>query len=112
MPTPGPPPPPPLPPPHPTWSYLAESGCAAMCVNLCKAPVQAFFTEQLGMPLLMTPNYETLGCELVFGAVPPPLEEDVALSTPCLAGCPSSAGGGGVCPKLGGGEGGAGRCVQ
>ena len=28
--------------------YLAESGCAAMCVNLCKAPTQYFFTQQLG----------------------------------------------------------------
>lgn len=25
--------------------------CTAMCVNLCKAPCQTFFTEQLGMPL-------------------------------------------------------------
>ena len=33
--------------------YLAESGCAGMCVNLCKAPVQQFFTEELGMPLTM-----------------------------------------------------------
>ena len=24
-----------------------------MCVNLCKAPVQQFFTEELGMPLTM-----------------------------------------------------------
>lgn len=37
--------------------YLAESGCAGMCVNLCKTPVQQFFTEELGMPLTMcAPN--------------------------------------------------------
>ena len=24
-----------------------------MCVNLCKTPVQQFFTEELGMPLTM-----------------------------------------------------------
>jgi hypothetical protein len=29
-----------------------------MCVNLCKSPVQLFFTEQLGMPLTMSPNFE------------------------------------------------------
>lgn len=32
-----------------------------MCNNLCKAPVQAFFTEQLGMPLTMNPNFEGAG---------------------------------------------------
>ena len=36
--------------------YLAESGCVGMCVNLCKAPTQEFFTEQLGMPLTMEPS--------------------------------------------------------
>jgi hypothetical protein len=25
-----------------------QSGCVGMCVNLCKAPTQTFFTEQLG----------------------------------------------------------------
>ena len=44
--------------------YLAESGCTAMCVNLCKAPTQQFFTEQLGMPLTMTPDFETYSCEV------------------------------------------------
>ena len=29
-----------------------------MCVNLCKTPVQTFFTQQLGMPLTMKPNFE------------------------------------------------------
>ena len=38
--------------------YLAESGCAGMCVNLCKSPVQTFFTKELGMPLTMKPNFE------------------------------------------------------
>ena len=47
-----------------TRSYLAESGCVGMCVNLCKAPVQTFFTEQLGMPLTMSPNFEDLSCEM------------------------------------------------
>ena len=28
--------------------YLAESGCTAMCVNMCKAPTQEFFTRELG----------------------------------------------------------------
>ena len=39
---------------------------------------QAFFTEQLGMPLAMEPNFEDYSCEMVFGRVPPPPEEDPA----------------------------------
>ncbi len=39
---------------------------------------QAFFTEQLGMPLSMEPNFEDYSCEMVFGRVPPPTEEDPA----------------------------------
>ena len=31
-----------------------------MCVNLCKAPVQTFFTEELGMPLTMKPGESQL----------------------------------------------------
>ncbi len=51
---------------HCVWlrRYLAESGCTAMCVNLCKAPTQEFFTTQLGMPLTMTPNFEDYSCEV------------------------------------------------
>ena len=48
----------------PRCRYLAESGCTAMCVNLCKSPTQNFFTEQLGMPLTMTPDFATLSCEV------------------------------------------------
>lgn len=72
--------------------YLAESACAGMCVNLCKTPTQTFFTEQLGMPLTMTPNFEDFSCEMVFGATPPPLKEDEASLQGCLAGCPSGQG--------------------
>ena len=50
--------------------YLAESGCTAMCANLCKAPTQAFFTEQLGMPLSMEPNFEDLSCKVLFFSWP------------------------------------------
>ena len=39
---------------------------------------QAFFTEQLGMPLSMEPNFEDYSCEMVFGRRPPPPEEDPA----------------------------------
>lgn len=81
--------------------YLAESGCAAMCVNLCKAPCQSFFTEQLGMPLTMKPNFEDYSCEMVFGERPPPLEEDPVSQQSCLAACATAITEGGKrCHKL------------
>ena len=80
--------------------YLAESDCAGMCVNLCKAPVQTFFTEELGMPLTMKPNFEDYSCDMVFGLTPPPLEEDEALRQPCLQECSSAVFDGVQCHKL------------
>lgn len=67
--------------------YLAESNCVGMCVNLCKAPVQSFFTEELGMPLTMSPNFEDYSCDMVFGLTPPPLDEDEAMRQSCLQQC-------------------------
>ena len=106
--------------------YLAESGCAGMCVNLCKTPTQVqrqsslhfarpglrtvgfmltllmlrlpactwqtFFTEQLGMPLTMEPDFETYECTMSFGKRPLPVAEDEVARQPCLAGCASALG--------------------
>nr|QCL07940.1 chloroplast carotenoid isomerase [Nervilia fordii] len=38
--------------------YLENSGCVAMCVNMCKIPTQDFFTNDFGLPLTMNPNTE------------------------------------------------------
>lgn len=60
----------PIPPPR---RYLAESGCTAMCVNLCKAPCQSFFTEQLGMPLVRPALlHGSRGCRACWRASHPP----------------------------------------
>jgi hypothetical protein len=67
--------------------YLAESGCTAMCVNLCKVPCQTFFTNELGMPLTMEPNFEDYSCQMIFGKVPLPLEEDPVYQQACLKEC-------------------------
>lgn len=67
--------------------YLAESGCVGMCVNLCKAPVQEFFTAELGMPLTMEPNFEDMSCKMVFGKMPLPLDKDQVHEHPCLKDC-------------------------
>jgi len=71
--------------------YLAESGCKGMCVALCKTPTQRFFTEQLGMPLTMTPNFETLECTMAFGRAPPAdvLADEVSRQA-CWGDCPSA----------------------
>ena len=49
-----------------------------MCSYVVRLRSQAFFTEQLGMPLSMEPNFEDYSCEMVFGRIPPPPEEDPA----------------------------------
>ncbi|GFZ01393.1 hypothetical protein Acr_15g0000020 [Actinidia rufa] len=56
-----------------------------MCVNMCKIPTQDFSTNELGLPLTMIPNFEDMSCEMVYGQVPPPFEEDPASKQPCFA---------------------------
>jgi len=80
--------------------YLAESKCAGMCVNLCKSPVQTFFTRELGMPLTMKPNFEDYSCEMVFGEVPPPAAADEAYAQPCIRDCPTGRQDSKKCVKL------------
>jgi hypothetical protein len=65
--------------------YLEASGCVAMCINMCKLPTQRFFTEEFGIPLTLTPNFEDLSCEMVFGQPPPDLTTEAAYQQPCLA---------------------------
>jgi len=72
--------------------FLEESGCASVCVNSCKIPTQNFFIENMGLPLTMTPDYETGECQFAFGRTPTDEEESEARNTPCLSRCPSSGG--------------------
>ena len=64
--------------------YLESSGCVGMCINMCKLPTQDFFTHDFGIPLTMTPNFEDFSCEMVFGKIPPPLEEEEIYNQSCL----------------------------
>lgn len=64
--------------------YLEESRCVGMCINMCKLPTQDFFTQKFGIPLTMTPNFEDFSCDMVFGQVAPPLEEEECYQQPCL----------------------------
>ncbi|MEW5316241.1 MAG: hypothetical protein WDW38_007622 [Sanguina aurantia] len=64
--------------------YLEASGCVGMCVNMCKMPTQSFFTNEMGLPLTMNPNFETLSCDMIFGQTPVPLSQDAVYTQPCF----------------------------
>lgn len=72
--------------------FLEESGCASVCVNSCKIPTQNFFLQDMGLPLTMTPDYETYECQFSFGLTPTAQQELDAKNTPCLSRCPTSGG--------------------
>ncbi len=72
--------------------FLEESGCASVCINACKIPTQNFFIEDMGLPLTMTPDYETHECQFSFGVLPNSKEELEAKNTPCLVRCPNAGG--------------------
>jgi Beta-carotene isomerase D27-like, C-terminal len=81
--------------------YLEQSGCVGMCVNMCKLPTQKFFTEDFGIPLTMTPNFEDLSCEMVFGQMPLPLEQEPIYHQPCLKdSCTMASAIQSACPKM------------
>ncbi|BAT88881.1 hypothetical protein VIGAN_05251800 [Vigna angularis var. angularis] len=63
--------------------YLENSGCVGMCVNMCKIPTQDFFTNEFGLPLTMTPNFEDMSCDMVYGQAPPTFEDDPVSKQPC-----------------------------
>lgn len=69
--------------------FLQESGCKGLCMNQCKLPAQQFFAEYLGLPLTVSPNFETQECQWSFGEVPMPPEQDPRMPTGCLTGCPT-----------------------
>lgn len=81
--------------------YLENSGCVGMCINMCKLPTQKFFTQDFGIPVTMTPNFEDLSCEMVFGQVPPELNTEEAYHQPCLQDqCSMASPKSDRCPKI------------
>jgi len=69
--------------------FLQESGCKGLCLHQCKLPAQQFFQDELGMPLTVSPNFETQECQWSFGEVPKPPQEDPSFPSGCLVGCDS-----------------------
>lgn len=81
--------------------YLDQSRCVGLCVNLCKQPTQAFFTEDFGIPLSMTPNFEDFSCEMVFGQAPAALETEPSYEQACLVNqCPIAQASPQPCPQV------------
>ena len=81
--------------------YLEQSRCVGMCINMCKLPTQQFFTQEFGIPLTLTPNFEDFSCEMVFGQMPPSLETESAYQQPCLRErCPTASATLEPCPKV------------
>jgi hypothetical protein len=67
--------------------YLQSSGCKSLCLHMCRGPTEAFFNEELGVALRMSPNYEDCSCTFEFGLKPLPIEDDPAVNTPCFKDC-------------------------
>uniref|UniRef100_A0A7S1B2V9 Beta-carotene isomerase D27-like C-terminal domain-containing protein n=1 Tax=Corethron hystrix TaxID=216773 RepID=A0A7S1B2V9_9STRA len=66
--------------------FLQESGCKGMCLHSCKLPAQELF-EGLGLPLRVSPNFDSQECQWSFGEAAPPVEEDSTWPQGCLNGC-------------------------
>lgn len=69
--------------------FLEESACASICINACKLPTQAFFNEEMGVPMRMEPDYETLECRFKFGLPPSDADEEDARNVACFSACPA-----------------------
>jgi hypothetical protein len=91
--------------------YLEATGpCASACLNACRRPTQDFFSEDMGLPLTMTPNFETFECQFSWGVAPAADERDDAFlagsgGVACFSTCPLGGEGGGraggtACPGL------------
>lgn len=70
--------------------FLDESGCKGLCVNMCQQPTQNYFTDVLGLPVRMTPDYDDKSCQMTFGVQPLPAAQDPALSGDCFVDCKMS----------------------
>ncbi|XP_072151887.1 beta-carotene isomerase D27, chloroplastic isoform X1 [Setaria viridis] len=66
----------------PKCRFLESTNCVGMCTNLCKIPCEKFIQDSLGTAVYMSPNFEDMSCEMIFGQQPP--EDDPALKQPCF----------------------------
>ena len=69
--------------------YLAEAKCKSACMHMCRAPTQEFFTNEVGLPLYMKPNFTDNSCLMFFGTQPLPEEIDPLHKEACFVNCNS-----------------------
>lgn len=62
---------------------------AGLCLHQCKLPAEQYFADTLGLPLTVSPNFETQECQWSFGEVPLDPADDPTFPRGCLVGCPS-----------------------
>lgn len=64
--------------------YLeATGGCKGLCLNQCKAGTEAYFTEELGLPVYMQPDLEKRSCHMMLLKEPLDPAEDPVLRQRC-----------------------------
>lgn len=66
--------------------FLQESSCKGMCLHSCKLPAQDLFNG-LGLPLRVSPNFDSQECQWSFGEAAPQVEDDSTWPQGCLNGC-------------------------
>ena len=59
-------------------------------VSGLRVGAQAFFNEDMGVPMRMLPDYDTLECRFQFGVPPTAEDEAAARTTPCFGACPAA----------------------
>lgn len=64
-----------------------ESNCKGLCLHQCKIPAQEFFQDTLGVPLTVSPNFETQECQWSWGEQPLPHAQDPDFPKGCISGC-------------------------
>ena len=57
-----------------------------MCLHSCKLPAQDLF-NRLGLPLRVSPNFDSQECQWSFGEAAPQVEDDSTWPQGCLNGC-------------------------
>ena len=55
---------------------------------MCKIPTETFFTDVVGLPVTLVPNYETVECQFCYGRVADGTEGEEAGG--CYVGCAAS----------------------
>lgn len=70
-------------------SFVITTIFLGLCMHQCKLPAQQFFADTLGLPLTVSPNFETQECQWSFGEVPVAPADDPNFPRGCLASCPS-----------------------